>query len=172
MRIEKKGSLSLSINAIVVLILAITILGLGLGFIYTLFGGATDRLVSMQAELETEIIEKALQSGELLYFPQVRIDAVAGRPTEVIAAITNHGDEAAFTLSFGCDSLIDGTCPADTVIDTWFRTYDDVTIPNGEARAFPIIVTPQTRGNYMLTISSTANDGREDVIKSFYLNVK
>ena len=79
---NRKAALQLSINAIVVLILAITILGLGLGFIKGQFGALEKQFAGVSSEIKSELINKIRNSGELLVFNQVELEAILVEHTQ------------------------------------------------------------------------------------------
>ncbi len=156
-KLNKKASLQLSINAIVILILAITILGLGLGFIKKQFSSLGEQFEAVSAEIKGEIIEKIRQSGDLLVFNKVEIQATIGKPDTFYVGIKNTGGETnCFRTYVQCIRALKGNCdPAQPGVaipvggvdimeqrpnadNEWFQLFDQVDIEGGDVGVFPV----------------------------------
>lgn len=150
----RKGDLSLSINAIVVLILAITILGLGLGFIRNQFKTMTGEFDRVSGDIKRSIIDDIQQSGELLAFKTVSLEAQKGVQGEFYFGIMNSNTETRCYQVFfkcikplsggACNStggnliMVGGSVPKTYLSGPttysnsktkWFTTFTNVTIP-------------------------------------------
>jgi hypothetical protein len=109
---NKKAALELSINAIVVLILAITILGLGIGFIKNQFGSLNKRFTDVSAEIQSELVQKIRESGDLLVFNRAELTTTVGTKDTFYIGIKNSGgvsdpnspgsDSACFAVAIKC----------------------------------------------------------------------
>ncbi len=158
---NKKAALELSINAIVVFILAITILGLGLVFIKSQFGSLTERVSEVSAEIKSELINKIKDTGELLVFNRVEIEAKVGKPVEFYMGIKNTAPNieeptkpVCFIPAIKCISCLKGECirdvgndvyvgGTDIIADTpaviqWFSLFPQVNIKTNEVGVYPV----------------------------------
>ena len=157
-KLKRKGSLQLSINAIVILILAITILGLGLGFIKKQFGALTLQFGEVSEEMESEIIKKIRESGDLLVFNKEKIDAQVGKPLIFYVGVKNTGGETnCFRTYVQCIQALKGACDIamgpgvpmavggiDIMGTTplpdneWFRLFKEADVEGGKIEVFPV----------------------------------
>jgi hypothetical protein len=159
---NKKAALQLSINAIVILILAITILSLGIAFIKTQFGALTERFVEVSAEIKSELINKIKDTGELLVFNRVEIEAKLGKPEEFYIGIKNTAPNlndpakpVCFVLAVKCINALNGECfdgrnniyvggndmslgPGNDPEVKWFSLFSEVDIKTGEVNVYPV----------------------------------
>jgi hypothetical protein len=159
---NKKAALQLSINAIVILILAITILSLGIAFIKSQFGTLTERFTEVSAEIKSELISKIKNTGELLVFNRVEIEAKVGKPEEFYIGIkntapnTNDPDKpVCFIPAVKCINALNGECfdgrnnvyvggtdmslgPGNAPEVKWFSLFPEVDIKTGEVNVYPV----------------------------------
>ncbi|MBD3361481.1 hypothetical protein GF358_01685 [Candidatus Woesearchaeota archaeon] len=159
---NKKAALQLSINAIVILILAITILSLGIAFIRSQFGTLTERFTEVSAEIKSELINKIKDSGDLLVFNRVEIEAKLGKPEEFYIGIKNTAPNindpnkpVCFIPAIKCISALNGDCldgrdnvyvggtdmslgPGNPPEVKWFSLFPEVNIQTGEVNVYPI----------------------------------
>ncbi|MBW2969492.1 hypothetical protein KY314_05270 [Candidatus Woesearchaeota archaeon] len=159
---NKKAALQLSINAIVILILAITILSLGIVFIKSQFGALTDRFAEVSAEIKSELINKIKDTGELLVFNRVEIEAKLGKPEEFYMGIKNTAPNlnepeksVCFVPAIKCINALNGECfdgrnnvyvggsdlsigPGTPPEVKWFSLFKEMDIKTGEVGVYPI----------------------------------
>lgn len=163
---NKKAALELSINAIVVLILAITILGLGIGFIRGQFGTLGKQFTDVSQEIQSQLIEKIRESGDLLVFNRAELQASIGKKDVFYIGIKNtasNPDQAktsvCYQVGIKCIRALkeDNHCSFDTGQDdiavggridgaprdpnnAWFELFDQIDIKNNDVGVFPITV--------------------------------
>lgn len=159
---NKKAALQLSINAIVILILAITILSLGIAFIKSQFGALTERFTEVGAEIKSELINKIKDTGELLVFNRVEIEAKLGKPEEFYIGIKNTAPNindntkpVCFIPAIKCIRALNGYCfdgrndvyvggtdiglgPGNPPEVKWFSVFPEVDIRTGEVGVYPV----------------------------------
>jgi len=159
---NKKAALQLSINAIVILILAITILSLGIAFIKSQFGALTERFAEVSAEIKSELINKIRDTGELLVFNRVEVEAKLGKPEEFYIGIKNTApnvnnpdNPVCFIPAVKCVSALNGECfdgrndvyvggsdmeigPGVPPEVKWFSMFPEVNIKTGEVGVYPV----------------------------------
>ncbi len=159
---NKKAALQLSINAIVILILAITILSLGIVFIRSQFGALTERFAEVSAEIKSELINKIRDTGELLVFNRVEIEAKLGKPEEFYMGIKNTAPNVnepdkpvCFIPAVKCIRALNGDCfdgmnniyvggtdisvgPGTPPEVKWFSLFPEVDIKTGEVGVYPV----------------------------------
>lgn len=185
-KLNKTASLQLSINAIVILILAITILGLGLGFIKKQFSSLGEQFEAVSSEIKGEIIEKIRESGDLLVFNRVEIEATIGKPDTFYVGVKNTGGETnCFRTSIICIRALKGECdPSNPGIPAqvggvdftgqqqylagseWFQLFSEVDVDGGDIGVFPLTIQIPGRVNpdtylmkYEVFKSNTGNCG-------------
>jgi hypothetical protein len=165
-KLNKTASLQLSINAIVILILAITILGLGLGFIKKQFSSLGEQFEAVSSEIKGEIIEKIRQSGDLLVFNRVEIEATIGKPDTFYVGVKNTGGETTcFRTHIQCKKALQGECdPSQPGVpitvggisfngdeafpgSEWFKLFKEVDIDGGDVGVFPLTIQIPGRVN-------------------------
>ena len=178
---NKKAALQLSINAIVILILAITILSLGLGFIKGQFGALTERFSEVSSEIKSELINKIKDTGELLVFNRVEIEAKIGKPEEFYIGIKNtaaneDATPVCFIPSIKCvQALKSGDCPQtyvggtdmdtmDAIEDPWFSMFRHIGIKTGEVGVYPVTlqIARSVPDTYLMEFNIYTYENAED----------
>lgn len=166
---NKKAALELSINAIVVLILAITILGLGIGFIRSQFGTLGKQFTDVSQEIQSQLIEKIRESGDLLVFNRAELQASIGKKDVFYIGIKNTAsnpnpekDSICYRVGVKCISSLnpENQCtplaPTNAVVGgviftqgteerpnpdyRWFQLFEQADIKNNDVGVFPITV--------------------------------
>lgn len=194
---NKKAALELSINAIVVFILAITILGLGLVFIKSQFGSLTERVSEVSAEIKSELINKIKDTGELLVFNRVEIEAKAGKSVEFYMGIKNTATNTedptkpvCFIPAIKCIKGLKGECIRDkgenvyvggTDVTTgetsevqWFTVFPRVDIRTGEVGVYPVNlqIAQAVPDTYLMDIAVYKYDNNADCANPGTLDVE
>jgi len=193
---NKKAALELSINAIVVFILAITILGLGLVFIKSQFGSLTERVSEVSAEIKSDLINKIKDTGELLVFNRVEIEAKVGKPVEFYMGIKNTAPNSedpsrpvCFIPAIKCISGLKGECVRDmgnniyvggTDVTTgspsqvqWFSVFPQVDIRTGEVGVYPVTlqIAQAVPDTYLMEVAVYKYDTNSDCANPGTLDV-
>ena len=89
MKFCKRASLNLSINAIVIIVLAMTMLGLGLGFIRGQFKQITKTTITVQKQVEEQIMEDLRTGDKKLSFPSTDVTLDRGSTSTFAMGVKN-----------------------------------------------------------------------------------
>ena len=172
----KKASLELSINAIVILILAITILGLGLGFVKGQWFKLDKSLNQQQAGMQKMIEDEITNSGDILVFSTLKVEAKKGKTTDWYFGIKNTAsEERCFTVQIKCiqgktcndwtdgDYVVGGFNLGTDTTKKWFtEPFPGTNIPGTEVKVLPIsLQTTAEPGTYEMEIIVQQSDTPE-----------
>ena len=171
MKFCKKASLNLSINAIVIIVLAMTMLGLGLGFIRGQFKQITKTTITVQKQVEEQIMEDLRTGDKRLSFPSTDVGLDRGSTATFALGVKNTRGVGAltFTINLSVTGTKAGTDP--TAI-SFFYDGGPFTLSPAESQVYPFQVTSSTTvDTYKIKISIYDDVGGVYDQKTFFLTV-
>ena len=89
---NKKGALELSMNTIVIIVIGVTILTLGLRWVYTLFGGITERSQEIDEQLKKQIEHQEAEArrGWVIEARKGNLVAIRDTVSRMFGTYTNY----------------------------------------------------------------------------------
>ena len=172
---RKKGALELSINAIVIIVLAMTLLGLGLTFIRGQFKQFTKTTLTVQKQVEEQILEDLRTGDKKLSFPSTDVTLDKGATGTFALGVKNT--QGTGDLDFNIEIVtkaVKGTSSSSTVngISFFFNTGPYVLGP-ADSEVYPFQVTDVDKNaeTYQISITIKTSEGITYAEKTFFLTV-
>jgi len=178
MKFCKRASLNLSINAIVIIVLAMTMLGLGLGFIRGQFKQITKTTLTVQKQVEEQIMEDLRTGDKKLSFPSTDVSVDRGGGGTFALGVKNIkgiGD-----LNFKINLSVTGSRnnPAATPEElkkevSFFYDEGPFRLGRAESQVYPFQITASTAvDTYKVKITIVDLDMNQEYdAKTFFLTV-
>ena len=171
----KRASLNLSINAIVIIVLAMTMLGLGLGFIRGQFKQITKTTLTVQQQVEAQIMEDLRVGNKKLSFPSPSVNLDRGSTATFALGVKNILGVGELVLQVNL-SAVEGTQFGTEYADkiTFFFDTEPFPLAAADSKVIPFQITD--RANVVdtykvrITVWDTTNDKLYDS-KIFFLTI-
>ena len=178
MKFCKKASLNLSINAIVIIVLAMTMLGLGLGFIRGQFKQITKTTITVQKQVEEQIMEDLRTGDKKLSFPSTDVSLDRGDTATFALGVKNTQGVGA--LEFTIELSVTGsknnpTAALEELTNKLSFFYEEgpFTLGPAESQVYAFQVTDSANAvdTYKVRILIKKADGSAYDQKTFFLTV-
>lgn len=173
MKFCKRASLNLSINAIVIIVLAMTLLGLGLGFIRGQFKQITKTTLTVQKQVEEQIMEDLRTGNKKLSFPATSVTLDRGGTGTFALGVKNTEDvgELSFQVNI---TAVEGKQYGSQYIGQISFFYDTESFPlrAADSKLVPFQITDGANvvDTYKIKIVVFASGEQYDQ-KTFFLTV-
>ncbi|MBW2978463.1 hypothetical protein KY331_06470 [Candidatus Woesearchaeota archaeon] len=172
MKFCKRASLNLSINAIVIIVLAMTMLGLGLGFIRGQFKQITKTTITVQKQVEEQIMEDLRTGNKKLSFPSTDVSLDRGSTATFALGVKNTQGVGALVFTINI-SATEARGEGDPSQISFFYDAGSYELGPADSQVYPFQVTDNANvvDTYKVKIVVHRQDGSMYDQKTFFLTV-